>query len=78
MGRLLEDSSGVISGNISLRGDVNIKKVGEFMDAPAQRFGTDTGQVERILMGYLQRREMQYRVSFRLHFGTSSCCSKKV
>jgi hypothetical protein len=54
MGRLLEDSSGVISVIIVSNGAVNIEKVGELMGAPTYRFDNDTGEKERILMEYLQ------------------------
>jgi len=63
MGRLLEDSNGVIWGRISSRGDINIEKLGELMGAPKHIFGKDTGQVERIwLMGYLLERGLEFAV----------------
>jgi hypothetical protein len=65
MGRLLADSSGVISGRISSNGDINAEKVGDSMGAPAHIFGKDTGQVERMpLMGYLLEKGTRFGVRF--------------
>jgi hypothetical protein len=62
MGRLPVDSSGVISGRIYSNGDINAKKVGDSIDAPAHIFGKDTGQVERMrLMGYLLGKGTRFR-----------------
>ena len=49
MGRLLEDSSGVILGRIASRGDISVEKLGDAIGAPKCIFGKDTGEVERIV-----------------------------
>jgi hypothetical protein len=36
------------------------------MDAPTHRFGKDTGEIERMLMEYLQQRKTQFRIPFRI------------
>ena len=64
MGRLLEDSSGVIVGRIPSKGATKVEKVGDWMDAPKHRFGKDTGATERILTGYLliKRKHLRFTV----------------
>jgi maltoporin len=61
---LLVDSSGVISVRILSNGAISIEKVGELMGAPMYRFGNDTGETERMLMEYLQKRKTQFRIPF--------------
>jgi hypothetical protein len=38
------------------------------MDAPTHRFGKDTGEIERMLMEYLQQRKTQFRIPFRIFY----------
>ena len=53
MGRLEEDFNGVIVGSALCKGATNASKVGEWIDAPTNRFGMDSGEVETRLIKYL-------------------------
>jgi hypothetical protein len=56
IGRLQGDTNGVIVGSIVSKGSINVENVGDSIGVPTDRFCSDTGEKERMLMGHLHCR----------------------
>jgi len=56
IGRLQEDTNGVIVGSIVSKGSINVENVGDFIGVPTDRFCRDMGEKEKMPMGCLHDR----------------------